>query len=86
MRFFKKDKEISLDMVQELVESNRALRAENKCLRKYNKELSMQNTDLYLENFRLKHIGVKCDENTIPGILLYAEMRNNKTNNIASGV
>ena len=62
MRFFKKNKEISFDMVQELVESNRALRAENKCLRKYNKELSMQNTGLYLENFRLKHIGVKCDE------------------------
>lgn len=81
MRFFKKDKEISLDMVQELVESNRALRAENKYLRRYNKELSMQNTDLYLENFRLKHNGVKRDEKTIPGILLYAEMRNNKTNN-----
>ena len=81
MRFFKKNKEISFDMVQELVESNRALRAENKCLRKNIKELSMQNTDLYLVNFRLKHIGVKCDENTIPGVLFYAEMRNNKTNN-----
>ena len=81
MRFFKKNKEISFDMVQELVESNRALRAENKCLRRYNKELSMQNTDLYLENFRLKHIGVKCDEKTIPGVLFYAEMRNKKTNN-----
>ena len=80
MGFFKKDKEISLDMVQELVESNRVLRAENKCLREYNKELSKQNTDLYLENFRLKHIGVRCDENTISGISLYAEMRNNKRN------
>ena len=81
MRFFKKNKEISLDMVQELVESNRALRAENKCLRKQIRGLSMQNTDLLLENFQLSHSDVKLDGKALPGILLYAEMRNKKTNN-----
>ena len=81
MRFFKKNKEISLDMVQELIESNRTLRAENKRLRNHIQELSMQNTDLLLENFQLSHSDVKSDGKALPGILLYAEMRNNKTNN-----
>ena len=81
MRFFKKSKEISLDMVQELIESNRALRAENKRLKNYIQELSMQNTDLLLENFQLSHSDVKSDGKALPGILLYAEMRNKKTNN-----
>ena len=81
MRFFKKNKEIRFDMVQELVESNRALRAENKRLRKQIRGLSMQNTDLLLENFQLSHSDVKSDGKALPGILLYEEIRNNKTNN-----
>lgn len=73
--FHKKDKKQTLEMVGELIESNRQLRLENKILRQRNIELDKKNTDLVFENFRLTHPKIKTTGNLIPGLCYYTEIR-----------
>lgn len=73
----KRDKQLALDMVEELIEANKQLRAENHYLRKNNVRLTEQNRKLTIENFELSHPAVeKGPEDTLPGWFFYAEMRN----------
>jgi hypothetical protein len=73
----RRDKALALDMVEELIEANKQLRAENHYLRKNNVRLTEQNRKLTIENFELSHPTVKkSSEGTLPGWFFYAEMRN----------
>lgn len=72
----RKDKQTSLDMIRELIDTNKQLREENRYLRQCNIKLNEQNRKLAVENFELKYPAVhKNKDGTFPGWFFYAEMR-----------